>query len=278
MAREQVVLITGCGSGIGRALATDFAFRGFKVYATARRPESLEGLSTPGIETMILDVNDPKSIAAARDKIYANSFMVDILINNAGYGQMGPALDIPLDRVRGQFETNVVAPLALIQAFAPRMMDRRRGLIINISSISGTMATPFAGVYCASKAALSRLSDSLRMELAPFGVNVMIVEPGGVQSKFGKNAALGVAMAPESYYKPLEAAIQDRANASQQGAHMAEEVAARIADAALQKKPPRTLACGRGGRLYPAMRRWLPLGALDGILSRRFGLGSLKPG
>jgi len=276
MTREQVVVITGCSSGIGRALVHDFAERDYKVWATARRLDSIEDLRMERIATQQLDVTDEDSIEQAVRHIVATSGRIDVLINNAGYGQMGPVLEVSIDKLRRQLETNVTGQIAVIQAVAPHMVERKSGCIVNVGSISGVLSTPFAGVYCASKAALHCLSDSLRMELAPFGVKVVIVQPGGVKSAFGDNATQQLALEDGSLYEPIRKGIEARANASQQNAATAEEVARDIVNAAIDPNPPHVVRTGHGGHLYPAYKRWIPGKTLDRMLMKRFGLANLN--
>lgn len=166
------VLITGCSSGIGRALADAFKSAGFNVWASARRPEDVTALAAAGFNAVELDVND----SAALQRLAEQLGELDVLVNNAGYGAMGPLLDGGTEAMQRQFETNVFALVGVTQALFPALR-RSKGLVVNIGSVSGVLVTPFAGAYCASKAAVHALSDALRMELAPFGIRVMEVQP-----------------------------------------------------------------------------------------------------
>jgi short-subunit dehydrogenase len=272
-----VVLITGCSSGIGRALAQAFHARGCRIWATARRVETLQTLAASGLRTAALDVRDADAVAALRREIEAQDGAVDILVNNAGYGQMGPLLDLDAASLRAQLETNVVAVHALTRAFAPAMVARRSGLIVQLGSVSGVLPTPFAGAYCASKAAVHALSDALRMELAPFGVRVMTVQPGAIRSDFGASASASLdAAATDSAYAAVADGIAARANASQQHAMSADALARRIADAALRRRPPARLRAGGGARLLPFLAAAVPQPLRDRLLSRRFGLDRLR--
>lgn len=273
MTTPQRIVITGCSSGIGAALARNLAQRGLPVTATARNPDTLADLAEAGCQCLALDVTNPDSIAAAVEA----AGPIGTLVNNAGYGQMGPVLDTTPAQLRAQFDANVIGAMEMVRAVAPGMMARRAGLIVNVGSISAVLATPFAGPYCASKAALHALNDALRMELAPWGIRVMLVRPGGVQSRFGENVGSRLALSAGSPYAALAGAIEKRAQSSQQGSAEADAVAARIADAMLRPSPPATLACGRGGRLYPALKRWLPGRVVDRLLTKRFGLADFAP-
>ncbi len=275
--RPRTVLVTGCSSGIGAALANAFHDAGYTVYATARREDTLAPLRSRGIATMTLDVNDQMSIDVAVTRIEEEHENVDVLINNAGFGAMGPLAEMPLSRLRRQFETNVIGPVALTQAVVPGMVRRRRGCIVNIGSVSGVLTTPFAGAYCASKAALHSLSDALRMELSPFGIAVVTVQPGAIRSRFGDTAVAGVTPPKrgESLYEPVEDGIQARAGASQVDATSPETVAAAVLRAVSRRRPPHTVRTGNGS-LKLALLRWLlPTRLLDRSLARRFGLDRL---
>ncbi len=248
------------------------------VYATARRVETLDELKGRGLRAAALDVSDPASIRALVQRLEADGVAVDVLVNNAGYGAMGPLAEFPLDELRRQFETNVFAVMAVIQALLPGMIRRRSGRIVNIGSVSGVLVTPFSGAYCATKAAVHALSDALRMELAPFGIRVITVQPGGIRSQFGATASQGVAerSGQLSLYAPVADAIAARANASQQDATPAEDFARRMVDAVLAGNPAPVLRIGHGSFVMPFLRRWLPLSRLDSLLSRRFRLERLR--
>lgn len=220
------VLITGCSSGIGRALALEFSSQGWQVWATARKKETLTGLKQYGIQIASLDVTNDKEILEMVNLIDLSGG-VDVLVNNAGYGAMGAVVEMPESEYRLQFETNVFAPLKLIQAIVPAMIAKQSGTVINIGSVSGQVVTPFSGTYCASKAAINAFSDTLRMELKPFGVAVMSVKPGAIRSSFAENAkkALERALPKNSFYQPVETALWKRAGASQDKPTSAEYVA-----------------------------------------------------
>ncbi|MGH8453480.1 MAG: SDR family oxidoreductase [Nevskiales bacterium] len=276
----QTILITGCSTGIGRALAGEFHARGHVVYATARRMETLDDLKGRGLRIAALDVNDTASIASLMRRLETDGATVDMLINNAGYGAMGPLAEFPAGELQRQFQTNVFALMAMTQAVIPGMVKRRAGRIVNIGSVSGVLVTPFSGAYCATKAAVHALSDALRMELAPFGIQVITVQPGGIQSQFGATAGQGVAerSAQLSIYAPVADAIAARANASQEDATPAMDFARQMADAVLKNNPAPVVRIGHGSTMMPFLRRWLPLTRLDRILSRRFRLDRLRQG
>jgi short-subunit dehydrogenase len=271
---DRVALITGCSSGIGRELALALHKRGTIVIATARRAESLQELADLGIATESLDVDSQADINRVVHALKAAYGRLDILVNNAGFGQMGPLLELDTRALEAQFRTNVFAPMALIRACAPLMKSERRGIICNIGSVSGVLPTPFSGAYCASKAALHTLSEVLRLELRPFGIRVVTVQPGAIASEFGRHAetSLRGLLAPDSWYKRQEEAVRARALESQQNATLASNLARKLAAELLRKRPRALVRLGNKSRLLPWMARWLPRRLRDWILARRFNL------
>lgn len=263
------VLITGCSSGIGRALADSFKTAGFNVWASARRPDDVAALAAAGFNAVQLDVND----SAALQQLAAQLGEMDVLVNNAGYGAMGPLLDGGTDAMQRQFETNVFSIVGVTQALFPALR-KRKGLVVNIGSVSGVLVTPFAGAYCASKAAVHALSDALRMELAPFGVRVMEVQPGAINTSFAKNAGAQAELLinEQSPWWPLREGIRARSQASQDKPTPANEFAADVLKAVQQARPPRLLRSGNGSRALPLMAALLPKGLLEAVLKKRFGL------
>ena len=273
---KRNVLITGCSSGIGQALALRFAAQGDQVVATARKPESMQVLADAGCRTLALDVND----AASRAQLVTalGDIALDVVVHNAGISAMGPLLELPEDQLRGQFETNVIAPVLLTRDLFPLMRRSRAPLIVNIGSVSGILTTPFAGAYCASKAALHAISEAMRMEMAPFGFRVTTVQPGGIQSNFGAAATAKVNawLDDNSLYAAIRDGILARAGASQVDATPADQFADELVRQLSQAKPPRETRIGHGSRTFPALKRWLPGARLERLLSARFGLDKLK--
>src|SRR5476649_2405719 len=269
-----VVLITGCSSGIGRALADTFKNAGYEVWATARKTEDVAALQAAGFIAVELDVNDSAALQRLATELDRHGSGLDVLINNAGYGAMGPLLDGGAPAMRRQFETNVFSVVGVTQALFP-LLRRNKGLVVNIGSVSGVLVTPFAGAYCASKAAVHALSDALRMELAPFGIRVMEVQPGAIDTSFAKNAGHEAEqlITEQSPWFPLREGIRARANASQNNPTPAASVAADLLKAVEQVRPPRLLRLGNGSRALPLMAWLLPKGLLEKVLMKRFGLG-----
>ncbi|MFG0380127.1 SDR family oxidoreductase [Pseudomonas sp. zbq_18] len=270
---QPVALITGCSSGIGRALANAFQAGGYRVFAAARKGADLEALSSAGFTAIKLDVNDAADIARAYERLNAEAGRLDVLVNNAGYGAMGPLLDGGAEAMRQQFETNVFSLVELTRACFP-LLRASRGLVVNIGSVSGVMVTPFAGAYCASKAAVHALTDALRLELAPFAIDVMEVQPGAIASSFGASASAQAEqlIREDSPWWPLREGIRARARASQDKPTPAEDLAATLLAAVRKPKRPVLLRIGNGSRALPLLARWMPRSLLDKVLSKRFGL------
>lgn len=272
---SRIVLITGCSTGIGRALAQAFIDNGDIVIATARRRESLDGLDC---DHKTLDVNNPdsiKTLVAAVQQIYGK---VDILLNNAGVATMGPIATMPLDTLRQQLETNTVAPIAMLQACLPLLQESDSPMLVNIGSVSGIMTTPFAGAYCASKSALHSLSDALRMELSPLGIRVVTVQPGGVTSALGDNASAEVDrwLTKDNLYWPLRDDIIGRAKAQQDGATPADEFAQEVVIKLTDDAPEPVIRAGAKSTLLPLLQQWVPTKRLDALLGKKFGLNKLS--
>jgi NADP-dependent 3-hydroxy acid dehydrogenase YdfG len=204
---SKVVLITGCSSGIGEATAVRLAADGWKVYATARRPETISELGLNGCETLALDVTDEASMQAAVDHVVAAEGAVGVLVNNAGYSQSGAVESVSLDQVRRQFETNVFGLVRMCQLVLPGMREQRYGKIVNIGSMGGRLTFPGGGFYHGTKYAVEALSDALRFEVKGFGVNVILIEPGLITTNFGDAALATVTHEDEGPYAHFNAKV-----------------------------------------------------------------------
>ena len=178
---SKIALVTGCSTGIGRATAVELTKQGYDVVATARRPEQIKDLDVA--QTLALDVDDDASVANAVAAVGA----VDVLVNNAGFGIDGAVETVPLADVRRVFETNFFGAARMIQAFLPFMRERGSGAIVNVTSVAGIAAGPLSGYYSASKFALEALSESLHLEVGHFGIRVVIIQPGAIETNFGVN-------------------------------------------------------------------------------------------
>jgi NAD(P)-dependent dehydrogenase (short-subunit alcohol dehydrogenase family) len=269
---QPVALITGCSSGIGRALADAFKSAGYQVWATARKAADIDALNAAGFIGVALDVNDSLAISQLTLRLEHQAGRLDVLINNAGYGAMGPLLDGGVDALRRQFETNVFAIVGVTRALFP-LLRLSKGLVVNIGSVSGVLVTPFAGAYCASKAAVHALSDALRMELAPFAIGVLEVQPGAIASSFGAHASQQAEQLLEqtSPWWPIRDGIRARANASQDNPTPASHFARNVLAAVQSNQRPDLLRLGNGSRIMPLLAALIPKRLLQAALKKRFG-------
>jgi NAD(P)-dependent dehydrogenase (short-subunit alcohol dehydrogenase family) len=274
-----VALVTGCSSGIGAASAVELAGRGWTVAATVRRSEALgplEGVS--GVSTFVLDVAQPPSIRAALEQVTDQLGEVDVLVNNAGYALLGPVEELDLDAIRRQFEVNVFGLLDLTQLVLPSMRRRRRGRVVNISSTAGFYSNPFSGAYAASKFALEAVSDALRMELAPWGVDVVIVEPGPIESNFIDRAHAESHYVDASPYAPYVERMDSEAEGFGKRLTKPAAACARVvANAAGARHPKARYRVTAPAHVLPIMQRVLPSRALDFAFKRMLGLHKAAP-
>lgn len=275
---KKVVIITGCSTGIGRELALKMNSLGWTVAATARRVEMLEPLREAGCLTYPLDVTDTNQIERVINEILERTGRIDMLVNNAGYGLIMPLTDIPDGELERQFRTNVTGTLELIRKVAPVMKQQRSGTIVNMGSISGIAPTPFAGSYCASKAAIHAWSDVLRMELKPFGISVVTLQPGGIATDFGKNSSENVSriLNPDSWYFSIREFIFKRANTSQESATPVDLFVNRLIRKITVQNPPAIIRIGKRCITLPFMKRLVPVRMLDSMMMKKYGLDRLR--
>ena len=283
MAVQGPIVITGASSGIGAACARYLDALGFTVWACVRNAQDGEALTRPAssrLRVLLLDVTDPASIEAARTMLAEATRDTGLggLVNNAGISVAGPLELLPLSEVRTQFEVNVIGVLAVTQALLP-LLRRARGRIVNISSIAGLAATPFLGAYCGSKFALEAMSDALRLELAPWGISVSLVEPGAIRSQIWQRATMSAtrtlgSVQPEAlalYAQPLSR-MQEVMAAAAARAIPPEVVARVVAEALTVARPRARYLVGKDARLR-AMLKWiLPDRAQDRLLAWFLGL------
>ena len=273
-AASKAVLITGCSTGIGRATAAHLAKRGYNVYATARKLDSIADLRDAGCKTLALDVCDEASMRAAVDVVEQAEGAVGALVNNAGYGQDGPVEEIPMDALRRQFETNVFGLVRLTQLVLPGMRKQRWGRIINVGSMGGKLVFPGGGAYHATKFAVEALSDALRFELRPFGIRVSLIEPGAIRTQFLDTslATMDDRGDEASPYAALKTAVDARYRASGNGPMSAgPEIVAKAIEHAIKSKRPRTrYPLTAGARTLLLARRALPDGGWDALMRSQF--------
>jgi NAD(P)-dependent dehydrogenase (short-subunit alcohol dehydrogenase family) len=243
---SRAVLVTGCSSGIGRETARHLAGKGWKVYATARRPETIEDLEEAGCETLACDVTDEASMSACVAVVEQSEGAVGVLVNNAGYSQSGAIEEVPINAVRRQFETNAFGLMRMCQLVLPGMREQGWGKIVNVSSMGGKLVFPGGGVYHATKHAVEALSDALRFEVAGFGVDVIVIEPGLIKTQFAEAAVGSMAseLPTDGPYAEFNAAV-GRETASAYEGPLARlgggpETVARKIDRAISSRRPRT--------------------------------------
>ncbi|WP_329789244.1 oxidoreductase [Lentzea sp. DG1S-22] len=269
----KVALVTGASSGIGEATAKELQKAGYTVYAAARRVQRMEGLATKGVRVLEMDVTDDGSMTEGVKKIIAETGRIDVLVNNAGYGSYGAVEDVPLDEARYQFEVNVFGLARLVQLVSPHMREAGRGRIINVSSIGGRIYEPLGAWYHSTKFAVEGLSDSLRLELKPFGVDVVVIQPGGIKTEWGGIAVENLEKtsgggAYAGQVKQLAGFFSQMERASEP-----EVIADVIVKAAEARRPRTRYAAGFGARPVLFARRVLSDRAFDALFlgaMRRF--------
>jgi NAD(P)-dependent dehydrogenase (short-subunit alcohol dehydrogenase family) len=205
---KPVALVTGASSGIGKDFALQLLREGYMVYGAARRVERMGEIETAGGIALQMDVTDDVTMTAAVARIIREQNRIDVLVNNAGYGQMGALEDVPMEAARRQLEVNLIGVARLNQLVLPHMRAQKSGRIVNISTIGGKCVGPIAGWYYASKFALEGYSDALRMEVQPFGIDVVVIEPGGIDTEWAQ-IAYGSAQnySAQGAYGPLVASM-----------------------------------------------------------------------
>lgn len=247
-----VVLITGCSSGLGKALAKTFHQRGYEVFASARNTQSLQDLATGGITAVQLDVTEPGSIERAVQQVVQQAGSIDLLICNSGIIRIGPVIEQDVGEIQAVLETNVTGAVRCAQIVAPIMVKQRSGTIAVTGSVSASMTTPYAGLYSASKAAVHCLYRAMRMELAPYGVHVSIIEAGAFKSSLVDNNSLDMSKytSSKSLYVRVADKIIMRANMSQGAqSHTPESVSKQIALKLCRRNPPAQFTVA-GSALY----------------------------
>jgi len=275
---SRTALVTGCSSGIGQQTALQLHRAGLVVYATARRPGTLTGLAERGIHVLALDVTDEASMVAAVETVAASRGQVDVLVNCAGFELAGTVEETPPAEVRRQFDTNVFGLARLTQLVVPGMRAQRYGRIINISSVFGRFAVPGGAYYAASKHAVAAFSEALRLELAGFGVRVVLVEPTAARTRLNASTV----WAGDGGDGPYAGFRRDLArwhaqtyagppyNIAGRLAVSAADVARVITRAATRRRPRARYPVGVLARGLFLLRRWLPAAAFDAFVRSQF--------
>jgi NAD(P)-dependent dehydrogenase (short-subunit alcohol dehydrogenase family) len=275
----RTALVTGASAGIGEATVRLLLARGWRVFAAARRLDRMKPLEAAGAILLPLDLTDDASIVASMDSIRDRAGRLDLLVNNAGYGSYGALEDVPMDEARRQVEVNLFGLARLCQLATPMMRAQRDGTIVNITSIGGRFGEPFGSWYHATKFAVEGLSDCLRMELRPFGIRVVIVEPGAIRTEWGGIAHQSlIERSGKTDYAPYalrHAAMLGSADTSSI-ASPPEVVARGIARIADMTRPKARYAIGGGAKLFMFLRAMLPDSLLDRLMWRVSQSG--KPG
>ena len=272
----ETVLITGCSSGIGRETAHAFLEDGWEVYATARNPADVEALGEAGANIASLDVTDEDDVERVVERIVDEEGRVDCLVNNAGYAQLGPVEDVPVESVEDQFEVSVFGPHRLAREVLPHMRERQTGTIVNVSSVAGRLATPGMGIYNGSKFAVEGISDALRPEVSEYGIDVVLVEPGPVDTAFVDRAADEIdGLERSGAYETLYSILDDTEaiGGGGPGAVQPREVAETILDAANLTDPADRYPVGQVAKIA-MLGRFVPATLRDKFYRLAFSLVS----
>lgn len=271
----KVALVTGASSGIGEATARKLHSLGYVVYAAARRIDKMQHLADLDIHTLAMDVTDDISLQHTVKEIISKSARIDVLVNNAGYGSYGALEDVPRREAHAQFEVNIFGAARLTQLVLPYMRTERTGTIINISSMGGKIHTPLGAWYHATKFALEAMSDCLRMEVKPFGIDVVVIEPGGIKTEWADIAAqkLLEVSGTGPYANQAKAMAESMiGEASRKRQSPPELIANTIAKAVTAKKPKTRYAVGFGAKPMIFIRKILSDRAFDGFMRMATGI------
>lgn len=268
---QRVVLVTGASTGIGRLCAERLAASGWRVFGAARSAGAIEAAPGSNLDWLPMDVTDDVSVQTAIDTILAQTGRIDAIVNNAGFSMRGSVEDVPMEEARAVFETNFFGALRVCRAAAPALRARG-GYIVNMSSLAGVVGLPFTGHYCATKFALEGLSECLRYEMRPYGVHVVLVEPGDYRTGIQANRRTSSETQQGAYAQAFDRFLQKR-QAFAARAPTAEPVAA-LVEKILNDPAPRLryVVAMPGQRLLPLLRRLLPQGVYEACFRRLLGL------
>lgn len=275
---KKIALVTGASSGIGLETAFSLLNAGFEVYGAARRVEKMKCLEEKGGHILKLDLNDESSISACIEEIIKQEGKIDILVNNAGYGLGGAIEDIPIEEAKKQFEVNVFALARLCQLVLPSMRENGGGKIINVSSMAGRFSSPFTGWYHASKYCVEALSDALRLEVKPFNIKVILIEPGLIQTDWGKIHAQNIrkfsCVKSSAYAKNSDSAAKfyETFYSEKKNCSKTKVIAKTILKATMKKNPKARYSAGKFSKIFIIMKKILPDGLFDALESLVFGI------
>src|SRR5215212_2648743 len=282
MLQEKVAVVTGSSTGIGYETALTLARNGFYTYATIR---NLEGDSEEKVtnisksenlplQVIKLDVNNDKSVIDAIDRIIQEKKRIDVTINNAGYALVGAFEETSKDDILAQFETNFFGATRIMQAVIPIMRKQRSGKIVNITSMGGRIAIPLDSIYHATKFALEGLSESIQYELEPFGIKVILIEPGAVGSNFWKNLKMATKIADPniSVYRKLENNISEALKQMVQNTIPSSQVAKVILQAVISDNPEFRYVVGEDATMIIEARRNMSDREFQNLIKKQFNL------
>jgi short-subunit dehydrogenase len=263
----KVALITGASSGMGKSTAEILLQQGYKVYGAARRVDRMQELQDKGMGVVALDLTEDASIVEAVDTLLGKEGRIDILINNAGYGSYGSVEEVPIEEAKRQFEVNIFGLARLTQLVIPTMRNQKSGRIVNISSMGGKIYTPFGAWYHATKFALEGWSDCLRLELQQFGIDVVVVEPGGIKTEWGSIAMESLKnVSGSGPYAHLVNKVVASMDTTNDKLTPVEVLGKEIAKAATVEKPKTRYIKGYLAKPLVGMRKWLGDKAFDKMI------------
>lgn len=274
---SKIILVTGASSGIGSASALRLAALGHTVYGAARRIERVEALAGHGVRPLPMDVTDDASMRAGIETIVVAEGRIDVLVNNAGYGSYGALEDVPLDEARRQFEVNVFGVARLTQLVLPHMRAQGSGRIVNVASAGGRVHGPLGSWYHATKWAVEAMSDCLRLDTRPFGIDVVVIEPGAIDTGFLGIAtdALRAVSGDGPYARQAEGMLKRFADPAVIGRQSSPSVVAETIVKSIEAERPKTrYVIGFGARPLLFLRHWLPDRAFDALITRVAGTAS----
>lgn len=264
---KKVAIITGASSGMGKSTAFELQAKGYRVYGMARRTEKMNDLKEKGMEVVPLDLTEDESIVNAVNTVLEKEGRIDVLVNNAGYGSYGSVEEVTIEEAKRQFEVNIFGLARITQLVLPTMRKQKSGRIVNISSMGGKIYTPFGAWYHATKYALEGWSDCLRIEVKPFGIDVAIVEPGGIQTEWGDIAMDSLTkVSGKGPYASMVKKVVDISGKSKNKLTPVDVLGKEIAKAASDQNPKTRYLKGYLAKPLVRMRKWLGDRTFDKML------------